>query len=43
MASTKGFVGVTGTFDMDEHHNPVKSIVVIGLKDGQQDTSEKIS
>ena len=43
MASTKGFVGVTGTFDMDEHHNPVKSIVVIGLKDGKQATSEKIS
>ena len=42
MASTKGFVGVTGTFDIDEHHNPVKSIVVIGLKDGQQATSEKI-
>ena len=42
MASTKGFVGVTGTFDMDEHHNPVKTIVVIGLKDGVQDTSEKI-
>ncbi|AQP50554.1 ABC transporter substrate-binding protein [Tessaracoccus flavescens] len=42
MAETKGFVGVTGTFDMDENHNPVKSIVVIGLKDGVQDTSEKI-
>ena len=42
MASTKGFAGVTGTFDMDEFHNPVKSIVVIGLKDGQQATSEKI-
>ena len=42
MAETKGFVGVTGTFDIDEHHNPVKSIVVIGLKDGVQATSEKI-
>ena len=42
MAATKGFVGVTGTFDIDEHHNPVKSIVVIGLKDGVQATSEKI-
>ena len=42
MAETKGFVGVTGTFDMDEHHNPVKSIVVIGLKDGVQATSEKV-
>lgn len=43
MASTKGFSGVTGTFDMDANHNPVKSIVVIGLKDGQQATSEKVS
>lgn len=42
MAETKGFVGVTGTFDVDEHHNPVKSIVVIGLKDGKQATSEKV-
>jgi len=42
MAETKGFVGVTGTFDMDEHHNPVKTILVIGLKDGVQDSSEKV-
>ncbi|MFT3886988.1 MAG: ABC transporter substrate-binding protein [Arachnia sp.] len=42
MAATKGFVGVTGTFDIDDHHNPVKSIVVIGLKDGVQATSEKV-
>ncbi|QXT64029.1 ABC transporter substrate-binding protein [Tessaracoccus palaemonis] len=42
MAETKGFVGVTGTFDMDGHHNPVKTILVIGLKDGVQDSSEKV-
>ncbi|NLE98285.1 MAG: ABC transporter substrate-binding protein [Propionibacterium sp.] len=42
MAETTGFSGVTGTFDMDENHNPVKEIVVIGLADGVQDTSEKI-
>jgi len=42
MAETQGFTGVTGTFDMDENHNPVKSIVVIGLADGVQATSEKI-
>lgn len=42
MAETTGFTGVTGTFDMDENHNPVKSIVVIGLADGQQATSEKV-
>ena len=43
MAETKGFSGVTGTFDVDANHNPVKSIVVVGLKDGVQATSEKIS
>ena len=42
LASTKGFEGVTGTFDMDENHNPVKSIVVIGLVDGVQTTSVKV-
>lgn len=42
MAETKEFQGVTGTFSIDENHNPVKSIVVVGLKDGQQATSEKV-
>lgn len=42
MAATVGFSGVTGTFDMDENHNPVKEIVVIGLADGEQATSEKV-
>lgn len=43
LEATKDFVGVTGSFSVDENHNPVKSIVVIGLKDGVQDTSEKVS
>ncbi len=42
LASTKAFEGVTGTFDMDENHNPVKSIVVIGLENGAQATSVKV-
>jgi len=42
LADTKGFVGVTGTFDMGEDHNPVKSIVVIGLENGVQTTSVKV-
>lgn len=42
LASTKGFVGVTGTFDMGEDHNPIKSAVVIGLKDGVQASSIKV-
>lgn len=42
LAGTKGFAGVTGTFDMGEDHNPIKSAVVIGLKDGVQSTSVKV-
>jgi len=42
LAATEGFVGVTGTFSMGADHNPIKSIVVIGLKDGVQATSVKV-
>lgn len=42
LAGTKGFEGVTGTFDMDENHDPVKSAVVIGLENGVQKTSVKV-
>ncbi|MGI6748615.1 MAG: ABC transporter substrate-binding protein [Anaerovoracaceae bacterium] len=42
LAETTNFVGVTGTFSMGEDHNPIKSIVVIGLEDGVQATSVKV-
>lgn len=42
LADTKGFKGVTGTFDMGEDHNPIKSAVVIGLENGVQATSVKV-
>ena len=42
LASTKDFAGVTGTFSMGKDHNPIKSAVVIGLKDGVQSTSVKV-
>jgi len=38
---TENFEGVTGTFSIDENHNPVKSVVVIELKDGKQYNTEK--
>lgn len=41
MASTTNFVGVTGSFSMDENHNPVKAIVVVGLENGEQTTAVK--
>lgn len=43
MASTKDFKGVTGTFSVDANHNPVKQIVVISLKNGDQASSTKVS
>jgi len=42
LEATENFVGVTGSFSVDENHNPVKSIVVIELKDGVQVASEKV-
>ncbi len=42
LEATENFAGVTGTLSVDENHNPVKSIVVIGLKDGEQYSSVKI-
>jgi branched-chain amino acid transport system substrate-binding protein len=43
LASTVGFAGVTGTFDMGEDHNPIKSIVVIKLENGVQASSVKVN
>lgn len=42
LAGTTNFQGVTGSFSVDKNHNPVKAIVVIGLKDGVQSTSVKV-
>ncbi|MGC3953448.1 MAG: ABC transporter substrate-binding protein [Propionicimonas sp.] len=42
MEATKDFAGVTGTFSVDPAtHNPVKSIVFIGYKDGKIAVTEK--
>lgn len=42
LASAKDFPGITGTFSMDENHNPVKAVVVVGFKDGEHATSERV-
>lgn len=39
LEGTKDFTGVTGSFSIDENHNPVKAIVVIGLENGVQTTA----
>jgi branched-chain amino acid transport system substrate-binding protein len=43
LEATEEFKGVTGSFSIDENHNPVKAIVVIELKNGVQASSEKVS
>ncbi len=43
LAGTKDFTGVTGKFSIDANHNPVKSIVVIDMENGEQASSEKVS
>ena len=39
LAGTEEFKGVTGTFSVDENHNPVKAVVVIEMQDGKQVSS----
>ncbi len=41
LASTENFTGVTGSFSIDENHNPVKSIVVIEMQNGVPASSVK--
>ncbi|MDW7651803.1 MAG: ABC transporter substrate-binding protein [Bacillota bacterium] len=36
LAETEGFVGVSGTITMDENRNPIKSAVIIEIKDQKQ-------
>jgi len=36
LASLKGFEGVTGKFTMDENGDPIKSAVIIQIRDGKQ-------
>lgn len=43
MAETKDFAGVTGNFSIDENHEPVKTAVVIELKNGEQSSAVSVS
>lgn len=42
IAETKDFEGVTGTFSIDENHNPVKPTFVIELQDGVEVGNTKV-
>ena len=41
LVATTDFSGITGSFSVDENHNPVKSIVVIEMQDGVAVSSMK--
>lgn len=43
LAQTKNLQGVTGMITLDGSHNPVKSAVVIEMKDGKQTFKEKVN
>lgn len=42
LASTKNFTGVTGSISIDENHNPVKSVTIIEVKEGQPTFLKKL-
>lgn len=42
LAAAKDFPGITGTFSMGANHDPVKDVVVVGFKDGEHATSERV-
>ena len=42
LAQTKDFKGITGSFSMDENHNPVKAVVVVGIENGVHATSQRV-
>ncbi|MGX7024795.1 ABC transporter substrate-binding protein [Vagococcus hydrophili] len=42
LASLKDFDGVTGKMSMDKNHNPEKAAVVIGLKNGEEETADVV-
>ena len=43
IADTTEFTGVTGTFAIDENHNPVKPAVMIELQEGEIVSAENVS
>ncbi|MDI3297565.1 MAG: ABC transporter substrate-binding protein [Bacillota bacterium] len=43
LAETQGFQGVTGTISMDRNHNPVKPVIILEMKDGQQTFKARVT
>ncbi|WP_078807440.1 ABC transporter substrate-binding protein [Pilibacter termitis] len=43
LAELKDFEGVTGKISIDKNHNPEKSAVIVGLKDGKENSAEIVN
>nr|WP_106781906.1 ABC transporter substrate-binding protein [Lysinibacillus timonensis] len=43
LASTENFEGVTGSFSVDEKHNPIKSATILSYEDGKQVFNSKVN
>lgn len=43
LSSLKDFEGVTGTMTVDKDHNVIKSVYIIGLKNGDESTVDTVS
>jgi branched-chain amino acid transport system substrate-binding protein len=43
LAQTKDLKVLTGTLSLDANHDPIKSAVIIEMKDGKQTFKEKVN
>lgn len=43
LAATEGFEGLTGTFSIDENHNPVKNVLMLKLTNGEVESVEAVT
>lgn len=43
LSEIKDFAGVTGNITIDQHHNPEKSLVVIGFTEGKETSAETVN
>ena len=43
LAATETFDGLTGTFSIDEDHNPVKEVLMLQLTNGEVENVEAVN
>jgi len=42
LEATTNYNGVTGSFSIDENHNPVKAVVIVEMQNGQAVSSQRV-